>query len=418
VSFRRVTASAAVVALALAGCGHHDAPAAPPAGNRIHGDRLTIYVGGPLTGPSAVSGRAVVEGATLALDHVHARIGRYRIALKSVDDVPPGGLYWSGAATTLAAQTAAANATTIAYIGDFNSGASAVSIPILNRLAIAQVSPYSTAVGLTSNGIGSAPGEPQAYYPTALQTFARVVPNDYVQAEAQVTLQKGLGCKATYVLSDGEYDGDSAKEAFLQVAQQRHLQVVAQQSYVPNASSYPAIGQTVAADGADCLLISAITGRDATALVTEIAKENPSLRLFATAGLAETSFTDPVDGGVPTKIDRRLYVTAPTGNPSAAGALRSVFTRTYEEHYGTPEPAAIDGYEAMRLTLEAIDRATDQGRHDAERERVVQALLATRHHASPLGRYSLERDGDTSLNTYDVYHVVDGALKYWKTVRG
>jgi branched-chain amino acid transport system substrate-binding protein len=418
VSFRRVTASAAVVALAVAGCGHHDAPDATPTGNRIHGDRLTIYVSVPLIGPSAVSGRAVVDGATLAIDRVHARVGRYRITLKAVDDVPPGGLYWSGAATTLAAQTAAANATTIAYIGDFNSGASAVSIPILNRLAIAQISPYSSAVGLTSDGIGSSPGEPQAYYPTALRTFARVVPNDYVQAEAQVTLQQGLGCKATYVLSDGEYDGDSAKEAFLEVAQQRHLQVVAQQSYVPKPSSYPAIGQTVAADGADCLLISAISGRDAAELVTEIAEENPSLRLFATAGLAETSFTDPADGGVPTKIDRRLYVTAPTGNPSAGGALRQDFTRTYEQRYGTPEPAAIDGYEAMRLTLGAIERATDQGRHPAERERVVHALFATRRHASPLGRYSIERDGDTSLDTYDVYHVVDGALKYWETVRG
>ena len=110
--------------------------------------------------------------------------------------------------------------------------------------------------------------------------------------------------------------------------------------------------------------------------------------------------------------------TASTGNPSVAAALRSSFTRTYEQRYGTPEPAAIDGYEAMRLTLAAIERATDQGRLDAKRERVVQALLATRHHASPLGYYSVEPDGDTSLNTYDVYHVVDGALKYWKTVRG
>jgi branched-chain amino acid transport system substrate-binding protein len=418
VSLRRVTAASAVVALALAGCGrHHHAPVVP-AGDHIRGDQLTIYVSVPLTGPSAVSGRAVIHGATLALNRVHARVGRYHVTLKTLDDVPPGGLYWNGAATTLAAQTAAADRTTIAYIGDFNSGASAVSIPILNRLAIAQVSPYSTAVGLTSDGIGSSPGEPQAYYPTTLRTFARVVPDDYVEAQALVTLQERRGCRATYVVSDGEYDGDSANAAFLQVAQQRHLQVVGQQSYGPNASSYPAIGQTVAADGADCLLISAITGRDAADLVTEIAKENPSLRLFATAGLAETSFTNPAYGGVPTKIDRRLLIMAPTGNPSDSDALRQGFTRSYEQRYGTPEPAAIDGYEAMRLTLGAIERATDQGRHGAERVRVVQALFATRDHASPLGRYSIEHDGDTSLNTYDVYHVVGGALKYWETVRG
>jgi branched-chain amino acid transport system substrate-binding protein len=238
-------------------------------------------------------------------------------------------------------------------------------------------------VGLTSNGLGSSPGEPEAYYPTALRTFARVVPSDYVQAEAQVTLQRQLGCRATYVLSDGEYDGDSASEAFLQVAKQRHLDVVTQQSYVPNPSSYKAIGQTIAADGADCVLIAAITGRGAARLVTEIAKENPAIRLFATDGLAETSFSDPFEGGVPTKIDHRLLITAPTGNPSAAGPLGSTFTKRYEQRYGTPEPAAIDGYEAMSLTLDAI-----------------------------------ESNGNTSLDSYDVYKVSDGSLQYWKTVRG
>lgn len=416
-SLRRVAGSSAVVALALAGCAHPRRPAAPT-GNRIQGDRLTIYLGVPLHGPSGVSGRAVVNGATLALDQLHARIGRYRISLKALDDVPSGGLYWSGAATTAAAQTAAVDRSTIAYIGDFNSGASAVSIPILNRLAIPQISPYSTAVGLTSDGPGSSPGEPQAYYPAALRTFARVVPSDYVQAQAQVTLQQRLGCKATYVLSDGEYDGDSTSEAFLQVAQRRHLQYVAQQSYEPNASSYAAIGQTVAADGADCVLLSAITGRDAPALATEIAEENPTVRLFATAGLAESSFTDPARGGVPVKIDKRLIITAPTGNPGEGNALRRAFMQSYRQRYGTPEPAAIDGYEATRLALDAIVRATDRGRHEAQRELVVQALFATRGHASPLGTYSIERDGDTSLNSYDVYHVVDGALKYWETVRG
>ena len=121
---------------------------------------------------------------------------------------------------------------------------------------------------------------------------------------------------------------------------------------------------------------------------------------------------------MPTGIDRRLYVTAPTGNPSAAGALRGVFTGAYEQRYGTPEPAAIDGYEAMRLTLGAIARATDQGRHGAERESVVQALFATRHHASPLGRYSIERDGDTTLDRYGVYRIQDGRLVFWKALDG
>ncbi len=417
-SSQRVAAFAAVVALALVltGCGGADVAA--PAGDHIHGNRLTVYVGAPLTGASAVSGEAVVNGATLALDQIHARIGRYRIALRTLDDVSPGGLEWSPAAATLAAQTAAADRTTVAYIGDFDSGASAVSIPILNRLAIAQVSPYSGAVGLTSDGLGSSPGEPQAYYPTALRTFARVVPSDYIQAQAQVTVQRQLGCKGTYVLSDDEYDGEAASEAFVQVAKRRNLQVVATQSYVPTASSYLSVGQTIAGSGADCVLIAALTGSNAVKLVTQIAAENPGLRLFATAGLAESSFTDPAHGGVPRSLDPRLLITAPTGGTEAGNALAREFAAEYRRRYGTPEPPAIDGYEAMRLVLDAITRATTDGHRDAERVRVVQALFAGTEHASPLGRYRITRDGDTTLDRYDIYRVVDGALQYSQTVRG
>ena len=42
-----------------------------------------------------------------------------------------------------------------AYIGEFNSGASQVSIPILNRAGIPQISPSNTYNGLTTSGAGT-----------------------------------------------------------------------------------------------------------------------------------------------------------------------------------------------------------------------------------------------------------------------
>ena len=53
-------------------------------------------------------------------------------------------------ATQANAQKVAGDDSAVAYIGEFNSGASAVSIPILNEVPIAQISPANTAVGLTS----------------------------------------------------------------------------------------------------------------------------------------------------------------------------------------------------------------------------------------------------------------------------
>ena len=56
----------------------------------------------------------------------------------------------------------------VAYIGEFNSGASAVSIPILSDAKVPQICPANTAVGLTSDEPGASPGEPDKYYPTRL----------------------------------------------------------------------------------------------------------------------------------------------------------------------------------------------------------------------------------------------------------
>jgi len=274
----RLTALAAVAALSFGGCGSSDD--SQPPGNRIAGRWLTIYVSVPRNGASAAAGQAVINGAVLAFDEVHARIGAYRLALELLDDSTPGGGQWTASAATLAAQTAAANPTTIGYIGDFDSGASAISIPILNKAAIPQVSPASSAVGLTSNGPGSSPGEPYAYYPTQLRTFVRVIPSDYVQAVVQLKLQESLGCRSTYVLDDDEYDGEASSEAFVQVAQRGHYDVVATQSYIPGEVSYRSVGQTVAQSGADCILVAAIPARNAAQLTEQVAEEVPQARVF------------------------------------------------------------------------------------------------------------------------------------------
>jgi len=63
------------------------------------------------------------------------------------------------------ARRAAADSSAIGYIGEFNSGASAISMPILSEAGIPQISPSNTYVGLTRSGSGAAPGEPDKYDP-------------------------------------------------------------------------------------------------------------------------------------------------------------------------------------------------------------------------------------------------------------
>ncbi|MGO9790645.1 MAG: ABC transporter substrate-binding protein [Solirubrobacteraceae bacterium] len=412
----RLLAAALAMAAALSGCGG----GGQRAGNKIRGRTLTLWVSAPLVGPSAVSGEAVIRGAALALASDGARIGRYRIVIDHLDDSNPTTDRWDPGQTASDARAATLEPSTIGYIGDFNSGASAVSIPLLNAYGIAQVSPSSTAVGLTSDAVGANAGEPEKYYPTGERTFVRLAPSDLVQANVQVRLQRQYGCRSTYVLDDAdEVDGDDAADTFVGEASISGLDVVGQQSYYPAATDYASLGQAVAQSGADCVLIAAITDANAVALATQIAAAAPSTMLFATAGLAESTFADPRAGGIPLALDSRLLITAPAPDPAGRErVLAATFEREYERLYGPPEPTAIYGYEAMSLMLDAISRATDGGRRQAERSRVVAALFDTRDRRSVLGDYSMQSDGNTTLRTYGVYRVVAGRLRLTRLISG
>ena len=413
---RRAWVAPATVAMIVApsGCGSKDAATA--AGATIHGRSLTIYVSAPLSGVSRVGGAAVVSGARLALAQSRDRIGDYRITLKVLNDatVQRGG--WDPGQTTINARAAVLDPTTIGYVGEVNSGASAISIPPLNRAGIPQVSPTSTAVGLTSGAPGSFPGEPEKYYPTGVRTFARVVPNDTVQAIAQVRVQQSMGCVRTYVLNDGEVDGADAARSFQVAAQAAGLNLVGMQVFPRDASSYKALATGVAQTHPDCILISADTESGAVPLTTQLATTMPDVKLFGSAGLAETTFADPAQGGIPLWVGPRVTLTAPTLGPTQYPAAARAFAVAYERRFGQIEPNSIFGYEAMSLLLNAIERATDGGTRPAVRSAVRAALFATRDRSSVLGSYSINRNGDTTQRRYGVYVIVAGRLTFWEAI--
>ncbi|MGI8902109.1 MAG: branched-chain amino acid ABC transporter substrate-binding protein [Solirubrobacteraceae bacterium] len=402
------------VLLAIAACGAtHRA-----AGDQIPGRVLRIYSSVPLQGASSVDGEAVMRGARMALDRVRGRIGKYRVVLQSLDDATAARRTWDQGQTTQNARQVVADRTTIGYLGELDSGASAISIPLLNKAGIPQISPASTAVGLTSNAAGASPGEPQKYYPTGRRTFARVVPSDAIQAVAEVRLQQSLGCTGTYVLDDGEVDGLDNATSFDVAAQSAGLRVPATQAFDPNANDYTALASTVARSGANCVLISAITENHAVLITQQIAAAVPGVRIFGSAGLAESTYTDPAQGGIPYALDPRVLITVATLDPSAYPYPAQAFFARYSELYGMPQPYAIYGYEAMSLMLAAINRATGEGRHPAQRSKVVAAIFATRNRRSVLGTYTIDRNGDTNVTRYGVYRVLAGRLTFWKAIDG
>jgi branched-chain amino acid transport system substrate-binding protein len=400
-----------LLALAVAGCGSSTV-------NRIHGERLTIFESVPLHGASEPDGEAVLNGAQLALDRIGGRIGRYRVHVRVLDDASATTGRWDPGQTEADARIAASDRTTIGYIGDLDSGASAISIPLLNREGIAQISPTSTAVGLTTDTPGSSPGEPEKYYPTGRRTFARVIPNDAAGAAAQVAIEQQLGCSRTYVAEDEEVDGIDFATTFAAAAKTAGLNVVATQSYETGAANYTSFAASVASAKPDCVLLSALDPVSAVLVTEALAAALPHARIFCGAGLAESAYTSPGLGGIPVALDRRVLITVAALGASAYPPAGRTFLNRYALAFGPPPPDAIFGYEAMSLMLDAIARATRGGRDDAVRSRVVASLFDTRDRSSVLGTYSIDAAGDTSLRSYGVWRVVDGRLMFWKAIPG
>jgi branched-chain amino acid transport system substrate-binding protein len=411
-------ATAAVLSVVVAACGGTSSSS----GGTISGTNLTIYSSLPLQGASRVNSVATNQGAQLALSSIGGKIGKYTITFKQLDDSTAAAGKWDPGQTTSDAHTACDNSSTIGYLGEFNSGSSAISIPILNRCGIPQISPANTAVGLTANVPGASPGEPQKYYPTGKRTYARVVPKDTVQAAAQVALQKAEGCTKTYVVNDQEVYGAGLAKNFQLSAPSQGLQVAANQGYDPKASNYRSLAASAAGTGANCVFISAITENNAVEMAKDMAAAMPKAKIFGPDGVAESTFYDPSKGGIPTSLDSRTFVTvatlAPSAYPAAGGsrAAAQAFFKAYQAKYGAPEPYAIYGYEAMSLMLDAIKRATKNGTAAASRSKVTAAIFATKNRQSLLGTYSIDANGDTTLTAYGSYKIVNGKSVFLKTI--
>ncbi len=411
-----IGACAAVSLAILAGCGSSSSSSSSGSSGGVSGSNLTVYSSLPLQGASRPNSLAVENGASLALAAANGKVGKYTITYKMLDDSTAQSGKWDAGQTTNDAHTAINDSNTIGYLGEFNSGASAISIPLLNQAGIAQISPSNTAVGLTSNAPGSTPGEPQKYYPTGKRTYARVVPKDTIQAAAQVALWKQNGCTSVYIFNDQEvYGAGLAKNAVL-AAGPAGMKIAANVAYDPKAANYRSEAATAAASGANCVFESNIDNNNAVQLTKDIAAAMPNAKIFAPDGDTDPTFFDPKQGGIPTSIDPRVFITVATLDPSAYPPAGQAFFKTYQAKYGTPVAYAIYGYESMALMLDAIKRATNNGTAAASRSKVVAAIFATKNRPSVLGTYSIDANGDTTLTDYGLWKIDNGKFVFSKVI--
>ena len=404
----------AVMAFGVAACGDDDDGGGGGGGGESSdsgGGSLTVYSSLPLQGASRPQSEDVIRGIELALKQKGGKCGDFTIEYKSLDDATAAAGKWEPGQTSANAREVAQDDSAIAYIGEFNSGASAISIPITNEAGILHVSPSNTALGLTKGGAGAEPGEPDKYYPAGTRNYGRVVPIDTIQGAAQAQYMKDEGVTSVYILDDAEVYGKGVAKNTQAAAEALGLTIAGTDSWDGKASNYRALASKIKSSGADAVFTGGIIDNNAPQLYKDLNAAVPDAKLFGPDGVATVDFTKEI----PANVQKQTYLTAPTLSPDELPPAGQQFYKDYEADYGEPQdeidPYAVYGYEAMAVVCDAIAEGGD------DKQAVIDAFFNTKGRESPLGTYDIDADGDTTLSDYGGYTAEGGKLVFNKVIK-
>jgi branched-chain amino acid transport system substrate-binding protein len=345
---------------------------------------VTVYSSLPLSGASRVSTTAVNDGARQALQQAGGMAGGRAVKFVTLNDATRRTGSWTPERASANARRASKDSTAVALIGSFNSGASAITVPITNEAGLPSISPSNTAIGLTTGGPGANPGEPRKYYPSNARTFFRIIPNDKVQADALATAMRDRGCKTVTAVHDGEAYGKGVGTLMRRSATRLGMKIAHTKRISAKTRRFGSLR-------ADCVAYTGVTANGAVRLFRAAPRK---AQLFGSDGVAESGFT----GHLPASIAKRTTVAVATLAPDAYGPAGAAII-------GNDDPYKLYGYEAMKLILDGLNAA------GPSRAGLLGYLqTGVQNSASVLGTYSLDANGDTTLRTYGLYGVSKKSL--------
>ena len=314
---------------------------------------LRIFASMPLRGPAGAAGRDIVRGAELALGRAAAP-GVELVILDAWDED-------RDARAVANARRAAAEASAVAYLGDFHSSQVECTAPILAAAGLLQVAPGATYAGL---------GGP---------TLVRLMPDDRALARGIAGWVARAGLRSVLVVHDHD-DGYGVPVGGMCLGALREAGVDARARPVWDHDG--SIAQDI--EGAGAVLYAGVAGSGTVALWHDLHRHDPARWLLATDGLAVDWFARELDAG-------------------AAERTRLFASRR--------APWGFYGYEAAALILDAIAEA------GGDRAGIVATARGTHDRDSALGRYSIDAAGLTTAPADGVLAVVEGEIVWERATR-
>jgi branched-chain amino acid transport system substrate-binding protein len=285
----------------------------------------------------------------------------------------PGDKAWDPGTVEAGAERAVDDPTVIAYLGELDLGASAVSLPVTNRDGLLQVSPADGLTSLTTAPPGRPRAGPERYYPEERRSFVRLVPTDLEVAEgmlAELPTSRRVAVVHTEGFAERELTGMLAYKL-----RRSGTPALLVEPAREDPDARRSLVEDLVAKRPAAILLAAANTPAARGLLTDLARRLPGVPVVAGPPLAARE----APRRVPARTTAITGVLPPRVQPPAGRRLlRSL---------GEQTPEALYGYDAMELALDAIEAG------GPDRRKVAAAALRPRRRTGVTGRYAVRRDG-------------------------
>jgi ABC-type branched-subunit amino acid transport system substrate-binding protein len=355
----------------------------------------------PLHGADRVATVPMVEAIRVVLDRHDFRAGRFTVGYQSCDDSTAQAGTYDLHTCFSNAKAYARNLDVIGVIGAYNSGCSAVQIPVTNQAPdgpLAMISTSNTHNGLTRPYEGMRRGELEARYPSGERNYVRIAAADHLQSVANATLVKELGLRDLFVLSP---DGDRYFTADMRTAARNlGLRIVGSANWNTEASEFTRLARRIARTHAEAVFIAGLLDPHGDALVRDLrAQLGRDVALMATDWFSTIPDLLSRAGSAAQGMYVSVTGVANKDLPRRGRRLLEELEAASGRKPSSPS-TAVYAAQATEILLDAIARS------EGTRSSVTRELRRTSVEEGILGNIRFDQNGDLVEGPVTIFRVV------------
>lgn len=328
---------AALMAMSLVACSSSSATSSSKGSS--DGTAFKLGGTGPTTGNAAIYGKAVQNGAQLAVDEVNAE-GKIKLDFNFQDDQA------DGEKATSAYNTLADWGMQVS-IGTTTSGAGQAVSPLYKQDDIFAITPSGSSPGVIYQ---NADKGTDPYGNVFQMCFSD--PNQGSASADYISEHPEIGTKVAIIYRNDDNYSTGITTKFKAEAEKKGLEIVSEDGFADGTTDYSVYVQKAKSAGADIVFLP-IYYQPASQILSEANKQGYKPSFFGCDGMDGILTMEGFD----TSLAEGLYMLTPFA-ADAKDETTQTFVKKYEDAYGdTPIQFAADAYDAVKAIAQALEKS-------------------------------------------------------------